>query len=356
MHIIAAMSAFGKQLISWYGKNKRSLPWRDTDDPYLIWLSEVILQQTRVDQGMSYYLRFSEQFPDVHSLAAAPLEQVLKLWQGLGYYSRARNLHATAQIISSELKGFFPKTKSEMMKLKGIGDYTASAIASFCFGESVPVIDGNVIRVLSRLHAIEHPVDSPQGKSELRKVAEKLLDQHDPGTYNQAIMEFGALQCTPVNPNCERCPFMGSCRAFAMDAVSAFPVKKKKASVKEMPIQYFILYNKTGLYLRKRGNDSIWKGLYDFPSLEKSGSPDEVLRVFQDLHGFPSVLGLKHVTDERRHLLTHRRISARFFELEFSKQLKNLPSNWSFVSFHELKAYPVPRLIEKYLAERFGKF
>jgi A/G-specific adenine glycosylase len=350
------MSSFGKQLIAWYERHKRSLPWRDTDDPYLIWLSEVILQQTRVDQGMAYYLRFQEQFPDVHSLAAAPQEQVLKLWQGLGYYSRARNLHAASKIISADLKGKFPDTKAEMMKLKGVGDYTASAIASFCFGEKVPVIDGNVIRVLSRLHAIEHPADSPEGKSELRKVAERLLDSNDPGTYNQAIMEFGALQCTPTNPQCGRCPFMGSCRAYALDAVSAFPVKKKKASVKEMPIQYFILHSKTGLYLRKRGNDSIWKGLYDFPSLEMSGSPEDVLREFFARHEFRPVPGLKHVSDEKRHLLTHRRISARFFELQIAKSLKKLPDNWNYVPFDELKAYPVPRLIEKYLAERSGNF
>lgn len=346
------MSTFGKQLISWYGKNKRSLPWRDTDDPYLIWLSEVILQQTRVDQGMAYYLRFREQFPDVHSLAAAPQEQVLKLWQGLGYYSRARNLHATAQIISSDLKGKFPETKSEMMELKGIGDYTASAIASFCFGEKVPVIDGNVIRVISRLHAVEHPADTPMGKSEVRKIAERLLDRGDPGTYNQAIMEFGALHCTPVNPRCADCPFQGSCRAVALNAVSDYPIKKKKVVVKDVAFQYFILKTKDGLYLRKRGNDSIWKGLYDFPSTDAQGKPETVVENFVAQNGLPKNLDLTFVSENYRHLLTHRKITARFYELALSGQLKMIPENWIYVHLDDFSKYPIPRLIDRYLKDR----
>ena len=346
------MTAFGKRLISWYEKNKRDLPWRHTRDPYLVWLSEVILQQTRVDQGMSYYLRFREIFPDVHALASAPLDLVLKNWQGLGYYSRARNLHAAAQIVSQELGGTFPTTKTQIMKLKGIGDYTSSAIASFCFGEKVPVIDGNVIRVLSRLHAIDFPADTIEGKRQLHELAYALLDEKDPGTYNQAIMEFGALHCTPMNPGCDECPFRGSCRALALNAVSSFPLKKKKAAVKDVTFQYFILKTKQGVYLRKRGHDSIWKGLYDFPSTETADKPEVVITGFLAQYDLPHALDVSFVSEYYRHLLTHRKISARFHELRLPAALKNNPDYWIYVRLCDLKEYPIPRLIEKYLQER----
>ncbi|MFM7727200.1 MAG: A/G-specific adenine glycosylase, partial [Flavobacteriales bacterium] len=221
-------------LKAWYLAHKRDLPWRATREPYAIWLSEVILQQTRVNQGMEYYRRFLELFPTVFDLAAATEDNVLKTWQGLGYYSRARNLHATAKKIAVELNGVFPASAAELKHLKGVGDYTASAIASFCYDEPVPVMDGNVQRVVSRLLALEEPVDKPTGRNAIQKVLEEWIDRKDPATFNQAIMEFGALQCTPQKPACDVCPLNSQCEAFAQRCVLDFPVKSAKTTVTDI--------------------------------------------------------------------------------------------------------------------------
>lgn len=214
-------------LIKWYHKNKRHLPWRDTQNPYLIWISEVILQQTRVIQGLDYYLRFIRKLPDIQSLATVSEDEVLKLWQGLGYYTRARNLHAAAKNIVHYFNGKFPDNYTDILKLKGIGKYTAAAVASFAFNEPVPVVDGNVCRVLSRLYAINYPADSAEGQKLIYSLAEKIIDKKNPGIFNQAIMEFGALQCVPQNPDCSKCPLNKKCLAYIYNNVSLFPVKKK---------------------------------------------------------------------------------------------------------------------------------
>jgi A/G-specific adenine glycosylase len=223
---------FSKTIIRWYNKNKRDLPWRHTKDPYKIWLSEIILQQTRVQQGLPYYETFVKKFPTVHHLAKANEDVVMKTWQGLGYYSRARNLHYSAKFISKNLKGKFPNNFEEIKKLKGIGDYTAGAIASFAFNKPYPVVDGNVFRVLSRYFGIKTPIDSAKGKNEFVEKATLLLDKKNPGTFNQAIMEFGAMKCVPQNPDCGKCPLKNGCEALANDTVSALPFKSKKNKIR----------------------------------------------------------------------------------------------------------------------------
>lgn len=215
------MKAFSAKIINWYQQNKRDLPWRTTNDPYFIWLSEIILQQTRVDQGMSYYLKFTQTFPTISHLAKADNEKVMKLWQGLGYYSRARNLHTTSQIVHSDHKGQFPDSYESILELKGVGEYTAAAIASFAFNKPHAVVDGNVYRVLARVFGILTPIDSTQGKKEFRELAETLLNKKDPALHNQAIMEFGALQCKPVNPDCSSCPLQSMCYAFEKEGGNA---------------------------------------------------------------------------------------------------------------------------------------
>ena len=232
---------FSNKLISWYLQNKRDLPWRKTKNPYFVWLSEIMLQQTRVAQGMSYYLKFTETFPTVFDLAKADESTVLKMWQGLGYYSRARNLHATAKHIAFELDGKFPSTYKEIVKLKGIGDYTASAIASICFTEPTAVVDGNVYRVLSRYFGIETPINSSAGNKEFKELAQTLIDTLKPGTYNQAIMDFGAIQCKPKNPICLFCPFSESCVALQKNKIDTLPVKDKKTKVRDRYFNYLVL-------------------------------------------------------------------------------------------------------------------
>ena len=223
---------FSNTLVYWYLQNKRELPWRKSKDPYLVWLSEIILQQTRIAQGMSYFLKFADAFPTVHDLANADESTVLKLWQGLGYYSRARNLHFSAKYISSELKGDFPKTYKEIIKLKGVGDYTASAIASICFDEPTAVVDGNVYRVLARYYGISTPINSTKGIKEFKALAQSVIDESQPGVFNQAIMDFGSLQCKPQNPDCDSCPLSSSCVAFEKKTIQELPVKEKKIKIK----------------------------------------------------------------------------------------------------------------------------
>ncbi|MFZ4583041.1 MAG: A/G-specific adenine glycosylase, partial [Paludibacter sp.] len=230
-----------KTLINWYEHNKRELPWRDISDPYRIWISEIILQQTRVNQGISYYLRFVDRFPDVKALATAHEDEVLKYWQGLGYYSRARNLHKTAQIIVEKHNGNFPNSYTEIVQLKGIGAYTAAAICSFAYNQPYGVVDGNVYRVLSRLFAIQTPIDSSQAKNEFSDLATNLLNNSNPGIHNQAIMEFGALQCVPVQPECNTCPFQKTCKAYELDLVDKLPIKASKTKVRERFFNYFFI-------------------------------------------------------------------------------------------------------------------
>ena len=261
---------FNNILLQWYAKNKRDLPWRSTKNPYKVWLSEIILQQTRVNQGLSYYLNFIEKYPKVEDLAAATEENILKLWQGLGYYSRARNLHFAAKQIIEDFNGKFPKTSFELKKLKGIGEYTSAAIASFCFNEPVAVIDGNVYRVLSRLFGIETPIDSTEGIKEFKNIANLYISKEHPGEYNQAMMDFGAIQCKPVNPMCNECPLIEICEAFNSNRINELPVKAKKVKKRNRYIYYIVPTYNESTFVSKRTQNDVWKNLYEFPIIELS--------------------------------------------------------------------------------------
>jgi A/G-specific adenine glycosylase len=268
---------FSNSLINWYLQNKRDLPWRNTVNPYPIWLSEIMLQQTRVAQGLPYFMAFMEAFPTVFDLANAEEEQVLKLWQGLGYYSRARNLHATAKYIATELKGDFPPNYDQLLQLKGVGEYTAAAIASFAYNEPVAVVDGNVFRVLSRYFNVDSDISDGKTKKEFQNLAQQLLPKNNAALFNQAIMEFGALQCVPKNPNCENCIFSSSCAALQHKKVNTLPVKSKKTKVTNKYFNYLILKDVQGNFVvQKREGKGIWENLYEFPLIETEELVSEI--------------------------------------------------------------------------------
>ncbi len=338
------MSDFKLLITDWYRQNKRDLPWRRTKDPFKIWLSEVILQQTRVDQGLPYYMKFTEQFKDVHALAAADEQSVLNLWQGLGYYSRGRNLHQTAKFISVELKGQFPLNSVELQKLKGIGPYTAAAIASFCYNESVPVIDGNVYRVLSRVFDIDSPVNSKEGEKIIKDIALTLIDMKDPATFNQAIMEFGALQCTPSKPDCTNCPLAGMCLSRNNKTIEQRPVKLKKNKIKHRFFHYALIANDHKIVITKREEKDIWQHLYQFPLFESLNEdmPDEILPGF--------FVKDAHISNPAsKHILSHQHIHAHFHHFFLDESTLRLTENYRVINREELSDYPLPRLIDKYL-------
>ena len=310
------MQEYRKALTVWYNHTKRELPWREGTDPYRIWVSEVILQQTRVQQGLDYYHKFLQVFPDVKSLAQAPEEEVLKVWQGLGYYSRARHMQHAAKTILSEHGGIFPMDYRSIRNLRGIGDYTAAAIASISFGLPYAVVDGNVFRVLSRLFGISTPINSSAGKKEFYNLAQMMLDTNHPGEFNQALMELGAIQCLPGQPLCSDCPLSGKCHAFVNKSIGSFPVKANKIKQKERYLNYLYLHQAEKLFLVKRGDKDIWRNMYQFPLVETitSASPEEVIssdawRV--TLVNLP--YSIETVFPERIHLLTHQRLHIRFF-------------------------------------------
>jgi A/G-specific adenine glycosylase len=345
---------FSRKLISWYHENKRDLPWRRTKDPYLIWLSEVIMQQTRIDQGTPYYLNFVDRFPAVNDLAAADEQEVLKLWQGLGYYSRARNLHAAARAIMIEHAGKFPRTYAGIRNLKGIGDYTAAAIASISFNLPHAVMDGNVIRFLSRLTGIAESVDLPGTKKKIHSIATEKMDLRNPGDYNQAMMEFGAILCTPANPGCVHCPFKNTCNAFSNNMVDQIPARKSKANLRHRFIHYLVLtvshQGTEYLYLNKRTGDDIWKNLYDFPSLER---PFENTGHRLENHEIsilfnPAAPQFQEATGPYVQVLTHQKLHAWFYRFHSAK-LTELP--YTLVALGEIRNYPVPKLVQQYLLE-----
>ncbi|MFN5295166.1 MAG: A/G-specific adenine glycosylase [Flavobacteriales bacterium] len=338
------------QLISWYNEQKRDLPWRHTTDPYPVWLSEVILQQTRVNQGMSYYFKFLELFPTVFDLANATEADVLKAWQGLGYYSRARNLHATAKRVAFEMGGVFPGTSHELKKLKGIGEYTAAAIASFCFGECVPVMDGNVQRVVSRLIAMGDPVDKPSGKLQIQEMLNSWIDPKRPDIFNQAMMEFGALQCTPQKPTCDECVLKTNCKAYNSGRVFDFPVKSGKTKVTDVWMYYMIVVHDSQVLVRHRLHSGIWKGLYDFPSVDAAEQllNNSVYEEWLSVRDITKGAVLKSGPVEMEHVLSHRRIHATFFE--FSLKKKCAPAeNEKWVHISEISQLGVSRLVDRYI-------
>ncbi|MEE2700199.1 MAG: A/G-specific adenine glycosylase [Bacteroidota bacterium] len=338
---------FSQQIILWYDKNKRSLPWRNCTDPYKIWLSEIILQQTRVEQGLPYFNSFIERYPNVELLAETSEREVLKLWQGLGYYSRARNMHLTAKQVTEKYKGTFPNDYKKILALKGVGPYTAAAICSFAYNLPFSVVDGNVIRLLSRFFGIRTPYDSSEGKKTFKQLAQELLLIEKAGVNNQAIMEFGALQCKPKSPDCNLCPLQNSCYAFNNNMVADLPKKSKKLKIRKRYFEFFIINQNGGIHIEKRVN-GIWKGLYQFPILEnevqKSEKDIENSREWKKL--FAKTTKILKISPIIKHQLTHQTIFARFWHVEtkyaISKHFKCIGKN-------ELKNYPIPRLLEKYL-------
>ena len=350
------MHPFSHKIIDWYEHNKRDLPWRNTRDAYLIWLSEIILQQTRVDQGMEYYLKFAKEFPTVKQLADADNDKVMKLWQGLGYYSRARNLHTTAKTIVEEHSGNFPQDFTILLSLKGIGGYTAAAIASFAYDQPHAVVDGNVYRLLSRVFAIATPIDSSQGKKEFNQLANELIDKKRPATYNQAIMEFGAIQCKPVNPNCAVCPLNAMCLAYSKNLIAELPVKSKTTKTRNRYFNYIVLHHQGNIAINKRGENDIWTNLYDFPNIEtdKQLSEQEFLRSEEwKKFMWDQKFTIHSISSIYKHVLSHQKIHARFWEIDCKKSFNELLNETTIViNENEVHTYAVPRLIENYLRTR----
>lgn len=342
------------RLIKWYNINKRELPWRETKDPYLIWISEIILQQTRVVQGYEYYCRFVNAFPDVQSLANANEDEVLKLWQGLGYYSRARNLHAAAKTIMEQHSGEFPTEYKDVLALKGIGEYTAAAITSFAFKQPYAVVDGNVYRFLSRLFGIYTPIDTGLGKKEFSQLATELLDYESPDLHNQSIMEFGALQCTPVSPKCEGCPFVETCVAYACDSIDKYPVKVGKTKVQNRYFNYFNIRYKSDTYLHKRTKNDIWKNLYELPLIETDSHLSleelQLTEQFRILFDKIEDVSIKSISKTLKHILSHRIIYAVFYEVEISSEILGEKSLIK-IPLEKRSDYPISRLVDRYLEE-----
>ena len=340
-------------LINWFAENRRDLPWRHNPTPYQVWLSEIILQQTRVNQGWDYYLRFVEKWPTVNDLANASEEEVLKMWQGLGYYSRARNLHQCAKQIVEQYGGQFPADFEKLKQLKGIGDYTAAAIASIAFDLPHAVVDGNVYRVLSRLFDIDTPININEGQTVFAKIADDLLNREQPGLHNQAMMEFGALQCTPKNPNCLLCPLQAQCLAFANQTVMQRPVKLQKLKVTTRYFNYLVFRIEGNVYLHKRSGNDIWKNLYDFPCIESENpmTVEEVIasEKFQQLIENKSFTIIK-TSPTFTHKLTHRTIIAQFIEIKLEEKLLRIETKELFLTPEtDLGNFPIPRLIDLYL-------
>lgn len=342
---------FVRSLMQWNkNHNHRQMPWKGIKDPYRIWLSEVILQQTRVEQGTAYYNRFLERFPTVHKLAQANDNEVFKLWEGLGYYNRCRNLIQTAREISQNKKGRFPDTLEGLLSLKGVGNYTAAAIGSFAFGLPLAVVDGNVMRVLSRVFGIDAPIDKKEGKTKLEQMASQLLNEEEPGTYNQAIMDLGATVCKPRAPLCEECPFRKKCLAFSGGNPEAFPVKSKKPVMRSRYFYYLLAEYRGMVLVRRRTADDIWHGLHEFVFFEKDEPAEErdlVSPAFWGIHQPISFLS-RHLSGEMKHLLTHQRIHARFLRVELKKKININGYVWA--SQKEMEEMAFPRLITRYLS------
>jgi A/G-specific adenine glycosylase len=350
---------FVHRLLDWYPIHKRDLPWRNTNNPYIIWLSEIILQQTRVVQGLPYFERYLENYPTLEDLAEAPFEEVMRLWQGLGYYSRARNLHDCAKDLLYKYGGQFPESYSELLKLKGVGTYTAAAIASFAFEEPVAVVDGNVFRVLGRYFGIATDIASTKGRKEYEQLANRIIPQERPGEFNQAIMEFGALQCVPKNPDCGNCPLNISCFAYQKDMVGELPVKIKKLNIRERYFQYYHIVCGEYTVVKKRMEGDIWQGLYDFPleeGVDLSKTKRDLIHFFNNNVDSETI---DVIPDEHiyKHILTHQRIFANFVKFVVDEKSRDGLENWvsikkfRLVDLSDLEKLAKPRLILKYLNE-----
>lgn len=342
---------FSNALINWYLQNKRELPWRETKNPYHIWLSEIILQQTRVAQGLPYYEQFLKSFPTVKDLSEAKEEIVLKHWQGLGYYSRARNLHATAQFITNELNGIFPKTYTELLQLKGVGEYTAAAIASFSFDEDVAVVDGNVFRVLARFFGIENDISQPKTKKQFQELANTLLPTGKAAIFNQAIMEFGAIQCVPKNPSCSSCVFNSNCFALQKNKINQLPFKSKKTKISNRYLNYIVIKDINNNFLvEQRTENGIWKNLYQFPLIEteKKSSIKKVNELIQEKFNVKKIT----VFNEKPiiHKLSHQHLNIYFFEIQLNKKVEDA------LPFEEMIKKPFPIVIHNFIESNYFEF
>lgn len=328
------MADFSTLIQGWYRLNKRDLPWRHSDSAYNVWISEIILQQTQVVQGLSYYLKFISNFPSVFDLANAEEDEVLKLWQGLGYYSRARNLHFAAKQVVNEFNGEFPVTYKDLMKLKGVGEYTASAVSSIISNLPHAVVDGNVFRVLSRCFLVDTAINSTKGKKEFTILANSLLDVNNAGDHNQAIMEIGALVCKPKNPQCEVCPINGKCLSYANNTMLEYPKKDKKIKVRNRYLNYMVTTDKKNIVIKKRGPKDIWQGLFDFPLVETDKPAKEMGDTI-------------YLDKEIKHILSHQHIYASFWIKEVNKLKVEEPEQ--IIKIKDLEDFAMPQLLVKYL-------
>lgn len=353
--------SFSSRLLQWYHKHQRDLPWRQSSDPYRVWLSEIILQQTRIAQGYEYYLRFLEKFPDVHALAAASEDEVLALWQGLGYYSRARNLHFTARMIVNDYKGEFPPTLKGLLKLKGVGAYTAAAIASICFGIPVAAVDGNVLRVMARYFCIQEPVDTSPVTRQINQMANELIDTNQPGIFNQALMDLGATVCKPGKPHCQLCPLADDCQGRALNLQNQLPLKIKKVKVKKRFFHFFHLQKtengETFLLVEKRRGDDIWKNLYQLPLLESLAeefSEEELMAhpVMKTISMSSISWAIAGLPKTYRHVLTHQVLMANFYRIEVSENYyPNFGKTFEWVTYPQFQDKAKPILVKRFLDE-----
>lgn len=349
------MWSIAESLIDWYKENKRELPWRETTDPYCIWISEIIMQQTRVVQGLEYYNRFIGRFPEVRALAEAPEDEVMKYWQGLGYYSRARNLHTAAKEIVERWEGKFPADYEQVLSLKGVGEYTAAAICSFAWNLPYAVVDGNVYRVLARVFGIDLPIDSTAGKKYFAGLAQELLDKKRPDLYNQAIMDFGAIQCVPKSPACGECPLADHCVAYAEGKIERLPVKEGKTIVKPRYFNYLHIHSRGKTLLAQRREKDIWQNLYEYPLIETEQVVDfaglQQSEAYRSLLEGVGEIQVVRMVEMPKHVLSHRIIYARFYELEVSAFSKNMQA-YLQVEDEEVERYAISRLIELYREKR----
>lgn len=345
-------SPFTQLLMQWNTlQNTRQMPWKGEKNPYYIWLSEIILQQTRVEQGLPYYNNFKKSYPNINKLAQAPEDEVMKLWQGLGYYSRARNLHSTAKFIANELQGEFPQQYADIVKLKGVGPYTAAAIASFAFNEKRAVVDGNVIRVLARVFGIATPYDTTLGKKQFALLADELIDAQQPGIYNQAIMDYGATVCTPQNPLCHQCVFTKICVAYNKNLIAELPAAEKKIKIKERYFTYLLIRNKNEVIIEKRTGNDIWKNLYQLPLIETTTplktNIHKAISAFLGTNQF----SIANYSDEMVQMLTHRKIHFRFIEIEGINPKSLKSDNFVCIKVKDLVQYAFPKTIHLFLAQ-----
>ncbi len=342
------MSRFSRGLIVWYKQNERDLPWRKTSDPYRVWVSEIILQQTRVNQGLNYYINFINRFPTIQDLANASEDDVLKQWEGLGYYSRARNMHEASKEVAYNLKGKFPKTYDQLIQLKGIGPYTAAAISSICFNEHRTVVDGNVFRVLTRIFGIDTPINTSKGKKEVETLAHELNDGCEHGTFNQALMEFGAIYCTPKLPKCNGCMFELECVAIKKNLVDKLPVKEKKLKIKQRFLNFLFVRDRNNqTIIQKRNQNDIWKSLYQFPLVETTSEESEKTVLSNLKFSFVKGASITSVKNSK-HKLTHQTLYIRIISLQVEMENNNLPADYQLIDLSDIGEYALPKPLENF--------